>query len=491
MAKKTTSPGKPSATAEVRHPIKAATLLYSAPGFILRGPIYMMFISMFAMLFYSCIATQDTLVSAPLTLQRQTVTVVAINGGLVERLDVKENDPVKQDQPLVVIQETIRAASSPEQEALERQIKDYRERLSTLTRDYDYRHKQQATEILNLENRQGTDVASLSNRIEQLKIEVESTTRALQNTLSDVGTAEATHARLKPLCDRRDIPSTQCDQAAQRASDLRRAADNARSAISNTKLSLSTAQNDYKKLTDPATRQRMLDDLGKLEEDYKKQSEQINKEIDDLEKRTRSAQTLVSGVRYGTGADIDKRRYGQDSEKGKTYYTVPNTVSEGIVTTVHVQRGQLIQPGAPLFTIVRNEAPLVARVLVQNKDIGLLKNGQDVKIKYYAYPFQEYGIQLGSIEKISVRPSSVAGETSLFEVIVALHSERVWHLPRQQGDEGRGKPLEIGLTGAAEIKTGEKRFIEVLFTPASKFFKGEHEGNGAASAEAGGSSSQK
>jgi len=115
MAKKTTPPARTAAFTEVRHPIKAATLLYSAPKFILRGPIYLMFISMAAMLIYSTIATTDTLVTAPLTLQRQTVTIPAISGGLVESLDVSENSPVTVGQAIATVQEKIRAASTPEQ----------------------------------------------------------------------------------------------------------------------------------------------------------------------------------------------------------------------------------------------------------------------------------------------------------------------------------------------------------------------------------------
>ena len=131
MAKKTTQQAKNIAV-EVRHPIKAATLLYSAPKFILRGPIYFMFITVFCMLFYSFVATTDTLVVAPLTLQRQTVTVEAINGGQVESLDVSENSAVSQGNPVATIQEKIRAASTPEQEALEHQIRDYEDRLSDI-----------------------------------------------------------------------------------------------------------------------------------------------------------------------------------------------------------------------------------------------------------------------------------------------------------------------------------------------------------------------
>src|SRR3954451_1824085 len=102
----------------------AATLLYSAPGFVLHGPVYLMFVSMFAMLVYSFFASKDIIVMAPLTLQRQAVTIQAVSGGLVESVEVGENSVVSAGDPLATIQEKIRAASTPEQEAFQRQIDD-------------------------------------------------------------------------------------------------------------------------------------------------------------------------------------------------------------------------------------------------------------------------------------------------------------------------------------------------------------------------------
>jgi hemolysin D len=37
------------------------------------------------------------------------------------------------------------------------------------------------------------------------------------------------------------------------------------------------------------------------------------------------------------------------------------------------------------------------------------------------------------------------------------------------------KSLEIGLEGIGEVKTGEKRFIELFFAPASRFFQASEE----------------
>ena len=52
------------AAVPTRHPIKAARLLYTPPSWVLRGPIYLIFIILFAAILYACWAKKDVLVMA-------------------------------------------------------------------------------------------------------------------------------------------------------------------------------------------------------------------------------------------------------------------------------------------------------------------------------------------------------------------------------------------------------------------------------------------
>ncbi|UEM24798.1 HlyD family secretion protein (plasmid) [Skermanella mucosa] len=171
----------------------------------------------------------------------------------------------------------------------------------------------------------------------------------------------------------------------------------------------------------------------------------------ELNNRLLQSRTLVPGVRY---------------EGDKAYYA---SLEDGIVTAVHVQRGVIVNAGTPMITMVRNTAPLEAQVFVQNRDIGKIRRGQKVQVKYFAYPYQEYGIQDGVIADIGTRPGAEPENRSRYLVTVALERETI------AARAGTPKALEIGLEGVAEIKTGEKRFIELFFAPASRFFQGQEE----------------
>ena len=81
----------------------------------------------------------------------------------------------------------------------------------------------------------------------------------------------------------------------------------------------------------------------------------------------------------------------------------------GIVTQVMVNTiGQVISKGQPLIALAPASAPMIAEVMVLNKDVGLLKPGQLVKLKYDAYAFQDFGIKRGWLTSIS--PDAVIDE---------------------------------------------------------------------------------
>ena len=94
VAKPARKPAKKAAAKNAahvtRHPLKAATLLYSSPNPFFRGPVYFLFVTLIGMLVYSGYATKDTVVEAPLKLQRQAMVIQAIGGGLIETVEVGE-----------------------------------------------------------------------------------------------------------------------------------------------------------------------------------------------------------------------------------------------------------------------------------------------------------------------------------------------------------------------------------------------------------------
>jgi len=441
------------ALGKIRHPVRAAALLYTPPNFILRGPIYMVFVIMIAGLTYSILASSDTVVTAPLTLQRQSISIQAVNGGLVESVSVKENDSVSSGDELASIQEKIHAISTPEQEALQREIRDIQDKRDTQVADFKHKISQLKSQREDLVSKRSTGLNTLQARVSQVELQLRTAKNNRAGLDDRLRAARADADSKKRLAANRDIPAAEAQRAEQVVNELERAIANAEGQIQSVGHSLEIAKGELAQATDEHALDRFDSDIAETERDLNDYVKKTDDRVADLAQRMENAQVLVPGVRY---------------DDGRARYSAPVS---GVVSTVPVQRGQIINPGAAIATIIRDTAPLEARVLVQNKDIGHLKLGQGVRIKYYAYPYQRYGIQSGNITSISARPSTVAKEESLYVVTVSLESETISEIGVER-NAATLKTLEIGLLGSAEIATGKKRFIEMIFSPASRFFRG-------------------
>jgi hemolysin D len=64
--------------------------------------------------------------------------------------------------------------------------------------------------------------------------------------------------------------------------------------------------------------------------------------------------------------------------------------------------GTVVSPGTVLMTLVPSNEELNAEVWLKNEDAGFVHQGQLVKLKLMAYPFQKYGMLEGVVEHVMV-----------------------------------------------------------------------------------------
>ena len=137
----------------------------------------------------------------------------------------------------------------------------------------------------------------------------------------------------------------------------------------------------------------------------------------------------------------------------------------GIVTQVMVNAiGQVIDKGQALIALAPASEPMVAEVMVLNKDVGLLKVGQLVKLKYDAYAFQDFGIKRGWLTSIS--PDAVIDERigPMFKCVVELEENTM-------RVKGYDKPLMFGMKGTAEIMTDRQSVLLMLLSPLRQLYE--------------------
>lgn len=134
--------------------------------------------------------------------------------------------------------------------------------------------------------------------------------------------------------------------------------------------------------------------------------------------------------------------------------------------------GTVVQPGTVLASLVPKEEKLKAEVWVSNEDIGFVRPGQQVKLKFATFSFQKYGMGRGTIEHVSAdaqseeeardRGQQGAGQGPLrYKALVALDAGAL-------ETDGVRYPLSVGMQATAEILLGNRTVAEYLLSPVKK-----------------------
>jgi HlyD family secretion protein len=135
--------------------------------------------------------------------------------------------------------------------------------------------------------------------------------------------------------------------------------------------------------------------------------------------------------------------------------------------------GTVVQPGTVLLTLVPENETLRAEVWLSNEDIGFVKQGQKVRLKFAAFPFQKYGMVEGEVEHIgadsvdpaagAAAPAGKAGATPglTYKALVTLKATRL-------EADGERFPLSAGMQANAEILLGTRTVLEYLLSPVQQ-----------------------
>lgn len=130
--------------------------------------------------------------------------------------------------------------------------------------------------------------------------------------------------------------------------------------------------------------------------------------------------------------------------------------------------GAVIQPGQMVTQIAPQGVPLIFRAEMPSQESGFLSVGMPVKLKFDAYPFQDYGVAEGKLRWIS--PDSKVVETSQGKV---ENFELEIELPKTYiQTKNKRILLTPGQTATAEVIVRKRRIIDFVLDPFKKLQKG-------------------
>jgi hemolysin D len=156
---------------------------------------------------------------------------------------------------------------------------------------------------------------------------------------------------------------------------------------------------------------------------------------------------------------------------------------DGVVKDIATHTpGTVVQPGTVLMTLVPQGEALKAEVWVTNQDIGFVREGQPVKLKFATFPFQQYGMVQGVVERVSADAADGSmqgtqaarepaergargsnGPPLAYRALVALHAMHI-------DQDGERLPLSAGMQTSAEVLLGRRTVMEYLLSPVRRAF---------------------
>ncbi|HTD05220.1 HlyD family secretion protein [Undibacterium sp.] len=185
----------------------------------------------------------------------------------------------------------------------------------------------------------------------------------------------------------------------------------------------------------------------------------------------------------GTKATIDQQAIENQGRK----VTVVTAPQSGRVTTIGNYQGQALSVGQVLATLIpgtereTNTPFLEVHLYVPSRTAGFVAIGQEVQIRYQAFPYQMFGLQKGVVVDVSQTPfapnelpanlsSTIlsnaqqaappgTGRESLYRVVVKLSKQTI-------DAYGKPQPIKAGMTLDADIVQEHRKIWEWILAPA-------------------------
>ncbi|MCW5321386.1 HlyD family efflux transporter periplasmic adaptor subunit [Verminephrobacter aporrectodeae subsp. tuberculatae] len=132
--------------------------------------------------------------------------------------------------------------------------------------------------------------------------------------------------------------------------------------------------------------------------------------------------------------------------------------------------GQTVAPTRPLMTLVPVDNPasaLEVHLFASSKDAGFIKTGQNVKLRYQAFPYQKFGHASGSVIDISESPIL---STELIYPMAEISNDPLYRIRVRLAQPyilayGKRQELSSGMRVEADVMLDRRTLLEWIFEP--------------------------
>lgn len=166
----------------------------------------------------------------------------------------------------------------------------------------------------------------------------------------------------------------------------------------------------------------------------------------------------------------------EDAENRIRRFAAITAGGSGTVTALAVSSGQSVAAGQSLAAMQPASTPLDAHLYAPSRTVGFVREGQQVLVRFAAFPYQKFGVHYGTVSAISrsafapneLPPSLQAlfGQQpkpeGLYRITVSLAGQEVAAFGQSYG-------LRSGMSVEADIVQERRTILEWLFEPLIAF----------------------
>lgn len=198
---------------------------------------------------------------------------------------------------------------------------------------------------------------------------------------------------------------------------------------------------------------------------------QASRQMNQVTSRYRSD---LQNERVEAEGQYRKLQQEQVKQEHKTHHLELRAPQSGIVKDIATHTiGTVVAPGTVVLSLVPEDEPMVAEVMVKNDDVGFVFPRQQVKVKLLAYPFQKYGMLEGEIIHLGPDASDGANQASKDQSKEAAPPQLIYKAQvalKSQVLEAQGQSFKLvpGMQVIAEIHQGRRTVLEYLLSPVQK-----------------------
>lgn len=208
------------------------------------------------------------------------------------------------------------------------------------------------------------------------------------------------------------------------------------------------------------------------------QYESLQREKISLEKQLKEQQISLSGLKNKHINEIEQleRLLSTNTQEfieiQSRQHIAILASSSGTVGTISAEVGQFVDLSKPLLTILPENAQLIAQLYVPNRAIGFVKVGDQVLLRYQAYPYQKFGHAKAKI--LAVAKTALASQ-DLKTIGTISPQEQVNNEPvylvRAELEKqlvkayGHNMQLQVGMTLEGDIMHERRKLYEWVLEP--------------------------